>query len=163
MSEEPARGGGNGRSRSRTGAIDLYHLPPVEDHDELEKSSAEVLAVTGPQTQVALLASNELEASAAWKTTDRLWGDATRNTIILAANAMHQHKQHQHLTNTRYLTNWRKSLCDSVPCIVRAPDSYLSRTYMSICEELSSPPRSSRGKYASKAASRSTARPGPAW
>ena len=161
-SGEPARAGGNGRTRSRAGAIDLYHLPPVEDHDELEKTLTEGLAFMGPHTQIALLASNELNARTAWKSMDGLWGNAVQNTIILAANSMSQDKHQQELTNTRYLTNWRKPLCDNVPCVVRAPDSYLSRTYMSICGELSSPPLPSRGKHASNAAQRSTA-PGPAW
>lgn len=157
-----ARRGGSDRTRSRAGCVDLYHLPPVENLQTLSKCLKEVSAYAGPDARAVMLAANEAEAGEAWKLTGEMWGKLSRSTILLACAGAHHETLQLDGTRTRYISNWQKSLCDKVTCIVRAPDSYLSRIYLSICGELTSPPRIPRGKNAPRAASRFTAA-GPIW
>ena len=160
--EAPGTAGTRYRGRSPAAAFDVYHMPPVEDLNRKMDVVGEAVSAAGGDARVALLAMDETEADAAWRKTARFWGRADRYTILLAAPRAGYQLPKQVGTNVRRLSNWRRSLSDKLPCVVRAPDSYLSRAYASICEILSSKAPPQRGNNVPGFASRSRAA-GQAW
>lgn len=154
---QSAQVGTSGRQRTPVRFADVIHLPIVEQTKDLQEKLAGVVAFAGQEIPVILLAANEGKAGAAWGRTNRLWRGADRHTLLLDSTHSWGGQQSRERRDIRHLTNWRRSLCDNVPCVIRDPSSYLSRSYLSICEAVISPSRFSEGKHAPRAASQPAA------
>jgi hypothetical protein len=132
----------------RDGVIDLIHTPPVCELDAFAAAVEALAEPGGPAENVVLLAGDAEGAGAAWKKIQPIVGmGAGKHTILLGK------RRRENAQYPTTLANWRRSLSDRLPCVIRDPNSHLSQSYLGICNTIIT----SRGNHAPAALSRTAA------
>jgi len=135
---EPEPGITAGLRRRTAGAVDVFHLPPTSDVDALNQAldKATEFGRADAGARAVVLAPNETEAREAGL---RIFGRRPRIAWVTMSlgersqNAGGSQYGRQHLG---YLAGWRPLLADPLPCLVRDPESHVSRSYFSLCDAL---------------------------
>jgi hypothetical protein len=124
--------------RPRSGSqIDIVHLPPADAHDAAEaalRSCDPLLDVKS--VTAAVLAPDDHTAQMAG---GRLFGSRSGVdwvTLALARNPRVEAEGASFRPSLGYLAGWRPLLSDPLPCVVRDPESHVSRSYFSVGEAL---------------------------
>jgi hypothetical protein len=148
---ESAPGVPAGFRRRPTSRIDIVHLPPVL----ADRTAGRAFRSTGPlldafgvdRVRAVVLAPDDHGALVAG---GRLFG--ARNTVDWVTLSVQRNprtevqggKLRQSLG---YLAGWRALLSDPLPCVVRDPDSHVSRSYYAVSEALFSRPNATRESH----------------
>jgi hypothetical protein len=141
-----------GLRRRTAGAVDVFHLPPASDVDALNHAldRATDFGRADAGARAVVLAPSEAEAHEAG---NRIFGRRPRIAWVTMSlgershNADRSQNGRQHLG---YLAGWRPLLADPLPCLVRDPESHVSRSYFSVCDALLSLVGAEDKKYESK-------------
>jgi hypothetical protein len=147
----PAQGVAAGFRRSSGSGLDIVHLPPAASREAAEQAlrSAEFLheGVAPLSVRAVVLAMDDHAASVAG---GRLFGK--RNSIDWVILSLNRNRPGGANTGVfrqslGYLAGWRPLLADPLPCVVRDPESHVSRSYFSISEALQTPSGATRERY----------------
>jgi hypothetical protein len=128
-----------GLRRRTAGAVDIFHLPPASDVDALNQAldKASDFGRADAGARAVVLAPSVAEACEAGI---RIFGRRPRIAWVTMSLGERSHNAdgsqygRQHLG---YLVGWRPLLADPLPCLVRDPESHVSRSYFSVCDALS--------------------------
>ena len=127
--------------RKRSGSeVDIVHLPPAASRQAAEQTlrNCRVLheGITPSSVRAVVLADDEHAASVAG---GRLFGKTTTiDWVVLSLNRNRPREVNTGVfrQSLGYLAGWRPLLSDPLPCVVRDPESHLSRSYFSISEAM---------------------------
>ena len=117
--------------------VELIHLPPASDLESLQATMSRFRRITGDDRIRALvLADDDTQAQ---EVGHRVFGadpGVQWSTLALERHASMGGRLGNGGRNLGYLVGWRQLLSDTVPCVLRDPDSHVSRSYLSIGDEL---------------------------
>lgn len=152
-----AAGVTTGLKRRSAGAVDVYHLPPMDEVDALQDVLERAGRISGAEKRAVVLAPSESAAIEAGK---RVFGPR----VTWAALSLLERRYNSQGVSTGgrslgYLVGWRPLLADALPCVLRDPDSHVSRSYSSVCDALLAPISAVGRRYERKTHGR-TATPG---
>jgi hypothetical protein len=124
--------------RPRAGSqIDIVHLPPASASDAAEAALRSCESLPGVRNATAaVLAPDDRTAQMAG---GRLFGSRSGiDWVTLALSRKPRAEEHEgsFRQSLGYLAGWRPLLSDPLPCVVRDPESHLSRSYFSVSEAL---------------------------
>jgi hypothetical protein len=122
------------KSRSR---IELIHLPPASDLESLQASMTRAQIIAGDDRVHALvLAADNSQARDVGHRLFSAIPGIQWSTLSLERRASTNDRPGDSGRNLGYLVGWRQLLSDPVPCVLRDPDSHVSRSYLSIGDVL---------------------------
>jgi hypothetical protein len=148
--DEPTPGISVGPRRRSKGIVEVYNLPPVNDLESIEAVLREAEDAEGDReprnSRAIVIADNNPAALEAGR---RVFGG--RPTIDWATLSLGgQRRSRSGARNGRrslgYISGWRPLLSDPLPCVVRDPGSHVSRSYLTVCDELLSTGRVAKGR-----------------
>jgi len=138
------------RARSGSG-LDIVHLPPVSSREAAEQAllSARMLheGVAPSSVRAVVLAMDDHAASVAG---GRLFGKRDSiDWVVLSLNRNQPGEASKGVfrQSLGYVAGWRPLLSDPLPCVLRDPDSHVSRSYFSISEALQTPTHATRERH----------------
>jgi hypothetical protein len=140
-----------GLRRRSAGAVDVFHLPPVDELESLEGIMEEVSGIPGSQKCAVVLAPNQAEAVDAGRGVFGRRPAIQWKTLSLVERRYGPGEVPAGAHSLGYLVGWRSLLADPLPCVVRDPDSHVSRSYASVCDALLAPASAIGRRYERKA------------
>ena len=147
----PAQGVTAGFRASSGSGLDIVHLPPVSSREAAEHvlRSARILheGVAPSSVRAVVLAMDDHTASVAG---GRLFGKSDSiDWVVLSLNRKRTGEANTGVfrQSLGYIAGWRPLLSDPLPCVVRDPESHVSRSYFSISEALQTPIQTTRERH----------------
>jgi hypothetical protein len=136
----PTPGLAVGPRQERAATVEVVHLPPATDIESLERSLSETAeAVSDGEVRALVLASDEAEARETGRRVFRRRPTIDWTTLSLEKRITSAKRSKERRRSLGYLVGWRSLLSDPVPCVVRDPESHVSRSYLALCDALVSP------------------------
>jgi len=145
-SHAPPTGGANGPApglavgprRGRAGTIEVVHLPPAGDMEAMKNVLDVMPDAIAPSAvpRAVVLAPDEARAREAGRNAFSGMPAVDWTTLSLEKRITTTDRPADTGHSLGYLVGWRTLLSDPVPCVVRDPESHVSRSYLSICDAL---------------------------
>lgn len=125
----PSRGSGR--------RVEVVHLPPASEFESLQASLARAREkADGGDVRALILATDESRARDAGRRFLTGQEGVQWSTLSLERRVTAGDRSRNGGRSLGYLVGWRQLLSDPVPCVVRDPESHVSRSYLSICDVL---------------------------